>query len=95
MPSTSKFKRLRRTAQAKKALAEIEATDGISMRGDAIQAAALATDAIDQFQDSGDVEHLQNARDLLEQGRTGAVGDADVFFDGAIEELEAVVEDDG
>lgn len=91
MTSTSKYKRLRRRVHAKRALAELEAVGNITMRSDAIEARNIAADELEEFIDSGNVAHLENALDMVESGVEGAYGDADVFFKHAMDELTTAV----
>lgn len=69
---------------------ELEPTSGITMRSDAIAAKNYALEAIGEFLDTGDPGHLQNAYELLDNHKEGAVGDARPHFEKAMEELEAV-----
>lgn len=96
MPNTRKYKQLRREVAAKKALAEVEGTEAVTMKSDAIHATEMAEHKIEAFLDGGGgTAALERALHALREGRDGAIGDADLFFRKAIEELETVVEDDG
>lgn len=95
MGRVSKNVRRRRRIQAKKALAEIKPTHGITMRVDAIKAVKWVEEEIEAFLESGDMEHLEKARDVLVANRGGAIGDADIHFEKAIEDLDVVVEGHG
>lgn len=83
------------TAHAKKAIIELEATEGMTMRGDAHAAKNAAEKEIGSFHRNGLLKHLQAAVDALAEGIAGTRGSslhAERHFENAIRELIAVPE---
>ena len=67
------------------AIEHIETARSKTLRGDAVGACQWALDILT---DDPNIEDIQDARDVIANGRVGAVGDAIYDFDFAIDELD-------